>query len=338
VYITAIMFAIAQFDVDYGPLLVAAGGVSLAVGFGAQSLVKDFFSGFFILLEGQFSIGDVVEINGKTGTVENLNLRTTVLRSLTGDVHVIPNGEIAVTTNQTKLWSRMVLDIGVAYEENTDEISGIMEAVAKEMSDDDVWGKKVLEYAMMGVNELGDSAVVIRMLLKTRAGEQWGAGREYRRRLKLKFDELGVEIPWPQRVVSYKGYADMDAKERDQETRKKKAKILRYVRKSRGEMTEEEVALASMSIEERDRAETLAKREVELAKGQEEEKESASEKSAEELKEDAKAADEQMSDAERLATKMAAEQVEKEKAKAPQDEEKSEDKGEEPPDEKTKPE
>jgi small conductance mechanosensitive channel len=338
VYITAIMFAIAQFDVDYGPLLVAAGGVSLAVGFGAQSLVKDFFSGFFILLEGQFSIGDVVEINGKTGTVENLNLRTTVLRSLTGDVHVIPNGEIAVTTNQTKLWSRMVLDIGVAYEENTDEISGIMEAVAKEMRDDDVWGKKVLEYAMMGVNELGDSAVVIRMLLKTRAGEQWGAGREYRRRLKLKFDELGVEIPWPQRVVSYKGYADMDAKERDQETRKKKAKILRYVRKSRGEMTEEEVALASMSIEERDRAETLAKREVELAKGQEEEKESASEKSAEELKEDAKAADEQMSDAERLAKKMAAEQVEKEKAKAPQDEEKSEDKGEEPPDEKTKPE
>jgi small conductance mechanosensitive channel len=335
VYITAIMFAIAQFDVDYGPLLVAAGGVSLAVGFGAQSLVKDFFSGFFILLEGQFSIGDVVEINGKTGTVENLNLRTTVLRSLTGDVHVIPNGEIAVTTNQTKLWSRMVLDIGVAYEENTDEISGIMEAVAKEMRDDDVWGKKVLEYAMMGVNELGDSAVVIRMLLKTRAGEQWGAGREYRRRLKLKFDELGVEIPWPQRVVSYKGYADMDAKERDQETRKKKAKILRYVRKSRGEMTEEEVALASMSIEERDRAETLAKREVELAKGQEEEKESASEKSAEELKEDAKAADEQMSDAERLAKKMAAEQVEKEKSETPADA-KSED--DETQDDKKKPE
>jgi hypothetical protein len=276
-----------------------------------------------------------VEINGKTGTVENLNLRTTVLRSLTGDVHVIPNGEIAVTTNQTKLWSRMVLDIGVAYEENTDEISGIMEAVAKEMRDDEVWGKKVLEYAMMGVNELGDSAVVIRMLLKTRAGEQWGAGREYRRRLKLKFDELGVEIPWPQRVVSYKGYADMDAKERDQETRKKKAKILRYVRKSRGEMTEEEVALASMSIEERDRAETLAKREVELAKGQEEEKESASEKSAEELKEDAKAADEQMSDAERLAKKMAAEQVEKEKSETPADA-KSED--DETQDDKKKPE
>src|SRR5690606_1729131 len=113
VYITAIMFAVAQFDVDYGPLLVAAGGISLAVGFGAQTLVKDFFAGFFILLEGQFSIGDVVEVNGKTGTVENLNLRTTVVRSLNGDVHTIPNGQIATTTNMTKLWSRTIVDIGV---------------------------------------------------------------------------------------------------------------------------------------------------------------------------------------------------------------------------------
>lgn len=271
VYITAIMFAIAQFDVDYGPLLVAAGGVSLAVGFGAQTLVKDFFAGFFILLEGQFSIGDVVDVNGKVGTVENLNLRTTVLRSLNGDVHTIPNGSIVLTTNSTKLWSRAVVDVEVAYEENTDDVSGIMEAVAREMREDENWGRKVLEFVIMGVHELGASGVTLRIMLKTRAGEQWAAAREYRRRIKLRFDELGVEIPWPQRVISYKGYADQEAKEIAHAERAKKARILRYVRKSRGEMTEEEIALADVSIEERERARTIAEREAKIAEEKAEE-------------------------------------------------------------------
>lgn len=312
VYITAIMFAIAQFDVDYGPLLVAAGGVSLAVGFGAQTLVKDFFAGFFILLEGQFSIGDVVELNGKTGTVENLNLRTTVIRSLNGDVHTIPNGEITTTTNQTKLWSRTVVDIGVAYEENTDEVGQVMEGVAKELREDEAWNKKILDAILMGVTQLGDSSVTLRMLLKTRAGEQWGASREYMRRCKLKFDELGIEIPWPQTVMSYKDYADKDEKTIAGEQRKKRAQLLRYVRKMRGEMTEEEAELASMSVEERDRAETMAKHETELAK----EKGKTEDVKPQEAVQDVTAVvtDENLPDAERLAKKLATQQIRKDVA------------------------
>ncbi|MCA8936959.1 MAG: mechanosensitive ion channel [Planctomycetes bacterium] len=315
VYITAIMFAIAQFDVDYGPLLVAAGGVSLAVGFGAQTLVKDFFAGFFILLEGQFSIGDVVDVGGKVGTVENLNLRTTVLRSLNGDVHTIPNGEISSTTNMTKLWSRAIVDIGVAYEENTDDVGAVMEGVAKEMREDEAWSRKLLDTILMGVTELGDSAVTIRMLLKTRAGEQWGASREYLRRCKLKFDELGIEIPWPQTVMSYKGYADQDDKTQAAEQRKKRAQVLRYVRKMRGEMTEEEATLASMSVEERDRAESLANREAELAKEKAKTSDATPQEVAAERKENA-ADDATLSDAEKLAKRLATKQISKDQAEA----------------------
>jgi len=259
VYMVAAMFALAQFDVDYGPLLVAAGGVSLAIGFGAQSLVKDFFSGFFILLEGQYSIGDVVEINGKTGTVEQLGLRSTVLRSINGDVHTVPNGDITMTTNQTKIWSRAVMDVGIAYEENLDDVIGVLEAVGREMQKDEVWGRKVQDIIIPGVDSFGDNSVNVRVLLKTRAGEQWGAAREYRRRVKLKFDELGIEIPWPQRVISYKP-AEHESK--GETGRSKRAAMLRYVRRMRGEKEE---GMAGISVEERDRAETLAKQQVAAA-------------------------------------------------------------------------
>jgi moderate conductance mechanosensitive channel len=259
VFIVALMFVLSRFEVDYGPLLVAAGGISVAVGFGAQTLIRDFFAGFFILLEGQFNIGDVVEINGKSGTVEKLNLRTTVLRSLSGDVHTIPNGEIKMTSNQTKLWSRAIVDIGVAYEENTDHVGQVLEAVAKEMRTVEPWDKKLLEADVMGVERFDDFAVVMRVLLKTRAGEQWGVAREFRRRCKLKFDELGIEIPLPQQVQSMKDYAGQEPKEVDQARRKKHAGLLRYVRKIRGDEAEEEGALAAMSVEERDRAESIAR-------------------------------------------------------------------------------
>ncbi|MCL4729833.1 MAG: mechanosensitive ion channel, partial [Planctomycetes bacterium] len=255
VLLLALMFALAQFDVDYGPLLVAAGGVSLALGFGAQSLVKDFFSGFFILLEGQYSIGDVIEINGKSGTVENLNLRTTVLRSVNGDVHTIPNGVITMTTNQTKIWSRAVMDVGVAYEENLDDVIALLEAVGREMQQDPVWGRRVQDIIIPGVDSFGDNSVNIRVLLKTRAGEQWGAAREYRRRLKQKFDEFGVEIPWPQRVVTSKEKTPRDGEAR----RKARAALLRYARRMRGEKDADDPAL---SVEERDRAGILARAEV----------------------------------------------------------------------------
>lgn len=258
VWVLAVMFALSQFDIDYGPLLVAAGGVSLAVGFGAQSLVKDFFAGFFILLEGQFSIGDVIEINGKQGTVENLNLRTTVIRSLDGTVHTIPNGQISLTSNMTKLWSRAVLEIGVAYEENADDVMALLEAVGREMKQDQVWGGKLQELIMQGVESFGDNSVNVRLLLKTRPGEQWGAAREFRRRVKQKFDEFGVEIPWPQRVISNKAEPTAGM------ARTERAKLLRYVRTMRGEKVDQ--AEAAISVEERDRAASKAQESQRMAR------------------------------------------------------------------------
>lgn len=314
VYILGLMFVVSQFDVDYGPLLVAAGGLSLAVGFGAQTLVKDFFSGFFVLLEGQFSIGDVVEINGKVGTVENLNLRTTVLRSVNGDVHVVPNGEIKMTSNRTRTWSRAVIDIGVAYEEDAASVIRVLDGVAQEMRADENWGRKVIEHTVVGVEDLGESSVVIRVLLKTRAGEQWGAAREYRLRAKTKFDELGIEIPWPQRVVTEKQALSGD--EREQSLRGKRARILRYVRKSQGDLSEEEIALATLSVEERDRAKAMANHKVTMAT-----EDAAVAKDPAAVVASAAAAamvvdEAKLSDAEVLARKLAAEKIAKQEVEA----------------------
>lgn len=311
VYILGLMFVVSQFDVDYGPLLVAAGGLSLAVGFGAQSLVKDFFSGFFVLLEGQFSIGDVVEINGKTGTVESLNLRTTVLRSLNGDVHVVPNGEIKVTTNQTRTWSRAVVDIGVAYEEDAASVIKVLDAIGHEMRADENWGRKLLEHIVVGVEQLGDSAVVIRVLLKTRAGEQWGVAREYRLRAKAKFDDLGIEIPWPQRVVTEKAAPTAD--EREQSQRGKRARILRYVRRAQGELTDEEIALASISVEERDRAKAMANHQAAIATEEAGKRENLDAPQTPDKSEPPAA---ELSDAERLARQLAAQEMAKREAES----------------------
>ncbi|KAA0211028.1 mechanosensitive ion channel family protein, partial [bacterium] len=176
--------------------------------------------------------------------------------SLNGDVHTIPNGQISLTTNQTKLWSRTIVDINVAHEENVEDIMAVLDAVARAMQQDEVWGRKILDSVVMGVQGLGENAVVIRVLLKTRAGEQWGAAREYHKRVKLKFDELGIEIPRPQRVVSHRA---TDEKASASAMRKKRAAVLRFVRASRGEALPDELELAAMSVEERDRAATLAK-------------------------------------------------------------------------------
>ena len=258
VYITAVLFAIGQFDVDYGPLLVAAGGLSLAIGFGAQSLVADFFAGFFILLEGQYSIGDVVDVNGKKGVVEDLNLRTTVIRSLNGDVHTLPNGEISVTTNMTKQWSRAVVDVGVAYEEDVDQVGQVLEALAREMSLDEIWGGKLLSSSYLGVETLGDSSVVHRVLLQTRPGEQWGVSREFQRRVKVKFDELGIEIPWPQRVISYKDETDQSFQAKED---MKRQKIAAFLLPHADAISVENQGI---SVEEKDRLEMLAKQEQRL--------------------------------------------------------------------------
>jgi len=197
-----LMMILSEIGVDLGPLLATAGVAGLAIGFGAQTLVKDFIGGFFILIEDQYSIGDVVAVAAVDGVVEEVNLRTTILRDLRGVVHVVPNGEIRVVSNRTKEWSRAVLELGVAYQEDPDRVIAILQDVAKETYEDPVFGALLLEEPTVpGVERFDDSAIVIRMMAKTVPLKQWDVARELRRRIKHRFDAEGVEIPFPQRVV-----------------------------------------------------------------------------------------------------------------------------------------
>jgi small-conductance mechanosensitive channel len=188
--------------IDIGPILAGAGILGLAVSFGAQSLVKDVISGFFILFENQFAIGDVIEAGGKSGVVEKMTLRVVVLRDLQGTMHVIPNGEIKVVSNMTREWSRAVVDVGVGYDEDIDRALTVVRDEAAQFSTDKIWGTQLDgPVEVPGVESLSDSAVVIRSLIRTQPGSQWSAGREFRRRLKNRFDRERIEIPYPHRTV-----------------------------------------------------------------------------------------------------------------------------------------
>ena len=192
------MMILKQLGVDIGPILAGAGVIGLAVGFGAQTLVKDFLSGMFILMENQFRVGDVVSAAGVAGLVEAISLRTTVLRDLEGKVHIIPNGEIKVVTNMTKEWSRFMIDVGVAYKEDVDHVMEVLKEVGETMTSDEQFGQLILEpLSILGVDSFGDSSVNIRVMFTTRPLQQWTIGREFRRRIKNTFDEKGIEIPFP---------------------------------------------------------------------------------------------------------------------------------------------
>jgi moderate conductance mechanosensitive channel len=198
--------------IDIGPILAGAGILGLAVSFGAQSLVKDIISGFFILFENQFAIGDIIEVAGKSGVVEKMTLRVVVLRDLQGVMHVIPNGEIKVVSNKTRGWSRAVLDVGVAYEANVDRALEVLRDEAAQFSTDKVWGAHLDgPVEVSGVESLGDNSVVLRTLLRTLPGSQWNVAREYRRRIKNRLDREGLEIPFPQRTVHVRVEGGPDA-------------------------------------------------------------------------------------------------------------------------------
>lgn len=198
------MLILMEIGINVGPLIAGAGVLGLAIGFGAQELVRDVISGFFMLLENQLRKGDVAVINGTGGLVENIGLRTITLRDMSGTVHVFQNGKINTLANMTKEWSAMVFDIGVAYKEDVDRVMDVMREVGEELRNDATLGPKILEpIEMFGVEELGDNAVVIKARLKTVPIEQWAVGREYRRRLKRAFDQRGIEIPFPQRALHW---------------------------------------------------------------------------------------------------------------------------------------
>lgn len=193
-----------EFGVEVGPILASAGVVGLAVGFGAQNLVRDIISGFFIILENQIRVGDVAIINGTGGLVEKIQFRTTILRDLAGVVHIFPNGSITTLSNLTNEWSAYVFEIGVAYKENTDHVIEIMKKVGNKLRQDDKFGKYMLEDPdIFGVDKFGDSAVVIKGRIKTKPIRQWEVGREYLRRIKLTFDENNIEIPFPHRSIYF---------------------------------------------------------------------------------------------------------------------------------------
>ncbi len=198
------LLVLVQLGIDVGPLIAGAGVIGLAIGFGAQELVRDVISGFFMLLENHIRTGDVATINGTSGSVENIGLRTVSLRDLSGVVHVFQNGKIDTVANMTKDWSAIVFEIGVAYKEDTDEVSEVVKQVAQELRSDSAYADKIIEpLELFGVDSLGDSAVVLKARYKTRPGEQWNVGREYNRRIKKAFDAQNIEIPFPHRTLCF---------------------------------------------------------------------------------------------------------------------------------------
>jgi len=201
-WLVIVMMVLRRLGIDVAPIIAGAGILGLAVGFGAQELVRDFIAGFFILMENQVRAGDVAIINGTGGVVEQVGLRTIVLRDVSGVVHVFQNGKINSLSNMTKEWSAIVFDIGVAYKEDTDKVVSVMQAVAADLRNDETLGPDILEdLEVFGVDAFGDSAVVIKARLKTKPIRQWAVGREYRRRLKYAFDREGIEIPFPHRTI-----------------------------------------------------------------------------------------------------------------------------------------
>jgi small conductance mechanosensitive channel len=196
------MMILSEVGVDLKPILAAAGLGGLAIGFGAQSLVKDVISGFFIILENSVRVGDVVEIAGVGGLVEEVTLRTITLRDLSGNVHVVPNGVIDKVKNMTKLYSFYLFDVGVAYREDVDEVMGILQEIAEELRRDPQFADDILEpLEMLGVDQFADSAVIIKCRIKTQPIKQWRVGREMNRRIKKTFDAKGIEIPFPHQTI-----------------------------------------------------------------------------------------------------------------------------------------
>jgi small-conductance mechanosensitive channel len=202
IIVIAALTVLQELNVNIMPILTGAGIVGLAVGFGAQTLVKDVISGFFLILENQVRVGDVAQINGTGGLVEAINLRTIVLRDQSGAVHIFPCGSVNTLTNLSKDFAFALLDIDVAYKHDTDEVVTVLEKTAAELRADPQFSALTLEpLEVVGVDKFGDSSVTIRVRMKTLPLKQWTISREYRRRIKKAFDKAGIEIPFPQRDI-----------------------------------------------------------------------------------------------------------------------------------------
>jgi small-conductance mechanosensitive channel len=204
ILIVAVITILPEFGVDILTLVTAIGVGGLAIAFAAQSLIKDFIAGFFILLEDQYGIGDVVSIAGIAGVVEDITLRRTVLRDLDANVHSVPNGKVELSTNMTKKYSRVNLNVSVGYGENLKHVIDIINKICQEMAEDPQWKDDFITTpSVLRVDKLGDSGIDIKILGDTKPAKQWAIMGELRLRLKDTFDKEGIEIPWPHTKVYF---------------------------------------------------------------------------------------------------------------------------------------
>ena len=195
---------LSEINLDIAPVLAGAGIVGVAIGFGAQSLIKDIISGLFIIWDNQYRVGDVVKIADTTGEVEEISLKRTVLRDLSGTVHFIPNGEIKVASNFTRGWARVNLNVSVGYNEDLDRVIAVINRVGNEMAIDPRWSSLILKPAqVLWVDNFGDSGIDIKITGDTKPLQQWAVTGELRLRLKKAFDDAGIEIPWPHTKVYF---------------------------------------------------------------------------------------------------------------------------------------
>ena len=200
--VIAVLMMLGEFNVDVGPAVAGLGVVGIAVGFGAQTLIRDWLAGIFVILENQYSEGDVVRIAGVEGTVESFSLRRTTLRDLDGTVHTVPNGQITVASNMTRLWARVNLDVSVPNDADIDRATALINRVGEELQAEPEWGPRLLEApTVVRVNAFADSSVVLKVLGQVRAAEQWSVAGELRKRILAAFSREGIEIPFPHRVV-----------------------------------------------------------------------------------------------------------------------------------------
>jgi len=198
----ALVMVLKELRFDIEPLLAGAGVIGVAVGFGAQNIIKDVLNGLFMLMENQLRVNDVAVINGKGGLVEEINLRTTILRSEDGAVHIFPNGSITTVSNLTREYSYYVFNTSVGYRENTDRVIEVLKSIAAGLITEEPYKSLVLSpLEVMGVDQLGDAAVVIKSRIKTVAMQQWTVGREMNRRIKMKFQQADIEIPFPSQTI-----------------------------------------------------------------------------------------------------------------------------------------
>ena len=204
-----LMMLLGEFDINLGPLIAGAGILGVAIGFGAQSLVRDLLSGIFMLIEDQYGVGDVIDAGDATGTVESVGLRTTKIRDRHGTLWHIPNGEIRRVGNMSQLWAKAILDIDVAYDTDLDLAMETMKTAADAVWDEQLEAATIVEEPVIsGVQNFGADAITIRLSVKTEPAEQWSTGRVLRKRIKEAFDEAGIEIPFPQRTVWLRSEAD----------------------------------------------------------------------------------------------------------------------------------